>query len=330
MFAGIIEEEDLSIHKSSEKPPDSVDPLAPTATNSSIDLTGDDGAAPSPPKKKPGRKRANSTTNNNKSESKADDTSDSAPPVAKKKRIQKKGNGNKNLKSAQTKDEGTNKKNGNKMTAKSAAHASTSSGKAKSKDDAGTGSGELKYRGPFLQVKKCGNMSVINAPIADDDAEKSMNKSKKIIHRETMNDRNKIRGLHVSTLSMKYDADTTDQTWLCVFCKLGPHKSGLGDLFGPYIVTTDSEEFQYSQVDPEDDVFGEKKSRLDLASKRASNQLCSPQVSVCCLDDVKCGLIEFFFIFRPKSERKPPTVLCPPPAIQKQLAPATSTYTPAW
>jgi len=273
MFAGIIEEEDQSINKSSEKPPDTVDPLVPTAATSTIDLTSDDVA--SPPKKKPGRKRANSISHN-KSESKVDDASDSAPSAAKKKRIQKKGFGNKNLKA---KEDGAGKKNGNKVTNKGGTSASTSTGKAKTKDDAG--SSELKYRGPFLQVKKCGNMSVINAPIADDDAEKSMNKSKKIIHRETMNDRNKIRGLHVSTLSMKYDADTTDRTWLCVFCKLGPHKSGLGDLFGPYIVTTNSEEFQYSQVDPEDDVFGEKKSRSDLASKRSSNQPCSsPQVSL--------------------------------------------------
>lgn len=58
-------------------------------------------------------------------------------------------------------------------------------------------------------------------------------------------DRSTIRGLHLSTLSTKYDADTTDTTWMCVFCKQGPHSFGLGDLFGPYLVRTAGEEFEH-------------------------------------------------------------------------------------
>ena len=45
-----------------------------------------------------------------------------------------------------------------------------------------------------------------------------------------------------STLSARYDAHTTDRTWVCVFCKNGPHCSvggggTSGDLFGPYLLT---------------------------------------------------------------------------------------------
>lgn len=50
-------------------------------------------------------------------------------------------------------------------------------------------------------------------------------------------------GLFSSTLSARYDAHTSDPTWICVFCKMGPHSStgqcsiSNGDLFGPYLVT---------------------------------------------------------------------------------------------
>lgn len=49
-------------------------------------------------------------------------------------------------------------------------------------------------------------------------------------------------GMFSSTLSARYDAHTTDRTWICVFCKNGPHCSvggggTSGDLFGPYLLT---------------------------------------------------------------------------------------------
>ena len=49
-------------------------------------------------------------------------------------------------------------------------------------------------------------------------------------------------GLFCSTLSARYAAHTTDRTWICVFCKNGPHCSvggggTSGDLFGPYLLT---------------------------------------------------------------------------------------------
>lgn len=118
-----------------------------------------------------------------------------------------------------------------------------------------------RFRGPYIQIQKDGSEVVINAPIAEDDAEKqSKIKNTFVKH----HDRNKVRGLHVSTLSNKYDADTRDTTWMCVFCKLGPHKYGLGDLFGPFILSTTSEDFQLSQIDPREDIFKNQRSKLDM------------------------------------------------------------------
>lgn len=124
------------------------------------------------------------------------------------------------------------------------------------------------YKGPFVQVKADGTLTVVNTPM-EDDPEKAQNKfkPKKSLHSHNANERNKIRGLHVSTLSKKYDADTTDVSWKCVFCKMGPHKSGLGDLFGPYFVTTTCDDFQLSQIDPENDVFKSKRTKQEMKQR---------------------------------------------------------------
>lgn len=124
----------------------------------------------------------------------------------------------------------------------------------------------LRSKGPFVHVNADGSTNVINAPITEDVAE-SKAKLKKGFVSQTNNDRCKVRGLHLSTLSMKYDADTTDKTWMCVFCKMGPHRFGLGDLFGPYIVTTTCEDFQMSQTEA-NDVFKSKRNRIDMVQKR--------------------------------------------------------------
>lgn len=117
--------------------------------------------------------------------------------------------------------------------------------------------------GPFVHVRTDGSSNVINAPNgggaaggpADDAADGTKAKSAKSAASTLLSaknaafsmagsDRSKIRGLHLSTLSTKYDADTTDTTWMCVFCKRGPHRHGLGDLFGPYLVRMAGEEFE--------------------------------------------------------------------------------------
>ncbi|XP_055611463.1 uncharacterized protein CG5098 [Uranotaenia lowii] len=152
------------------------------------------------------------------------------------------------------------KGNGKKTAAKN--------GKSK-QSDTGNGSDlNGKYRGPFIQVKSDGCHSVINAPINEDDSEKAQNKTKKYNSSMNNSERSKIRGLHVSTLSTKYDADTTDTSWMCVFCKMGPHKMRMGDLFGPYIISVKSREFEQSQTDEE--YFNVKRTRESLASKFAA------------------------------------------------------------
>lgn len=125
--------------------------------------------------------------------------------------------------------------------------------KTKSKDDS-TAEAFNRFRGPYVHVERDGSLDVINAPLTEEIAEKQ-SKFKKSYISQRPNDRNKVRGLHVSTLSNKYDAVTTDISWMCVFCKLGPHKYGLGDLFGPFILSTESEDFQLVQIDPKEDVF---------------------------------------------------------------------------
>jgi hypothetical protein len=108
---------------------------------------------------------------------------------------------------------------------------------------------------PYLQIQNDGSFNIINQTVnGEDDGEKPAAKSKKPVTTE----RHKgIRGLHVSTLSHKYDLEKRDTNWICVFCKLGPHKHKLGDLFGPYIVRKNSKEYSLCLEDPASDVFRE-------------------------------------------------------------------------
>lgn len=106
---------------------------------------------------------------------------------------------------------------------------------------------------PYLQISKDGSFAIINQTVnGDEDTDKAMSKQKKPV---TTEKHKHIRGLHVSTLSNKYDADKRDTTWICVFCKLGPHKFKLGDLFGPYIISKKSSEYSLCLEDPANDIF---------------------------------------------------------------------------
>ncbi|XP_059225775.1 uncharacterized protein CG5098-like [Stomoxys calcitrans] len=100
---------------------------------------------------------------------------------------------------------------------------------------------EIKYRSPFILIKSDGQVSIVNTPSFDECADKT-NKLKKTGSYERKN----ARGTYSSTLSNKYDADTADSTWICVFCKRGPHKKGLGDLFGPYYVAVDCDDYKHT------------------------------------------------------------------------------------
>lgn len=148
-----------------------------------------------------------------------------------------------------------------------------------------------KFRGPFIHVKNDGSSNVVNAPITEEIAENKL-KVKKTLINQNQNDRNKIRGLHISTLSMKYDASTTDKTWMCVFCKMGPHKFGLGDLFGPYILSTTCEDFALSQVDPAEDAFKSKKTKANMIQRRTL-----PPIAVGAPATIGNVSLNFFFLF---------------------------------
>lgn len=135
--------------------------------------------------------------------------------------------------------------------------------KKRPKDESMTTENIAKFRGPYIQIQKDGSEIVVNAPITEEIAEKQ-SKIKKSFVSQNPSDRSKIRGLHVSTLSNKYDAVTTDTSWMCVFCKLGPHKYSLGDLFGPFILSTESDEFQLSKIDPSEDVFRSQRTKATM------------------------------------------------------------------
>lgn len=152
-----------------------------------------------------------------------------------------------------------NKSNQKNAKANDKSEKKSDSKKTKSKDDSMAADVLNKFRGPYVHVDRDGTVDVINAPLNEEIAEKQ-SKFKKSYISQRPADRNRVRGLHVSTLSNKYDAVTIDISWMCVFCKLGPHKFGLGDLFGPFILSTESEDFQLAQIDPKQDVFKSHRS----------------------------------------------------------------------
>ncbi|XP_026841732.1 uncharacterized protein CG5098 isoform X2 [Drosophila persimilis] len=130
----------------------------------------------------------------------------------------------------------------------------------------GGGGVDLRFKSPFILIKPDGSVSIKNTHSAEDVNEKQT-KAKKAPH-----ERKSLRGMHSSTLSNRYDADTTDSTWICVFCKRGPHKMGLGDLFGPYLVSIDCEEYRAALQAPGsqdfDGVFVSKRRREDMVQHR--------------------------------------------------------------
>jgi PHD-like zinc-binding domain len=139
--------------------------------------------------------------------------------------------------------------------------------KAKSKENGGKSKVKPDVA-PFVQIQKDGSFAIVNQTVnGDDDAEKAVNKTKKAPN----SDRHKvIRGLHMSTLSNKYDAEQRDLTWICAFCKLGPHKNKLGDLFGPYIISKTSEDYSHCLQDPVDDVFRQSNKNKFVKTPPAS------------------------------------------------------------
>ncbi|KOC65869.1 Uncharacterized protein WH47_10331 [Habropoda laboriosa] len=124
--------------------------------------------------------------------------------------------------------------------------------------DSGSNASSIRSRGPVVHVEGPRDsplsIQVVNAP-REEEEEKSKEKrksigngsagrSKRLSHQNDLDYRGKVSraGLFSSTLSSRYDAHTTDSTWVCVFCKQGPHSVVPGDpsrphpnLAGPHI-----------------------------------------------------------------------------------------------
>lgn len=161
--------------------------------------------------------------------------------------------------------------------------------------DSGSNASSSKSRGPYVQIKGPRDsplsVSVINTPIQEDDVDKPLQKIRNPKPKPSLNTdinfRNKVKskGLHTSTLSMKYDATTTDTSWICVFCKRGPHtrdgssntvihgkSQHMGDLFGPYLVTTDCPDYASMMSDPHDTLFKGKINRHESFYQNKQSQ----------------------------------------------------------
>ncbi|KAM8714372.1 hypothetical protein ACLKA7_014493 [Drosophila subpalustris] len=130
---------------------------------------------------------------------------------------------------------------------------------------------DLRFKSPFILIKPDGSVSIKNTHNAEDVNEKQTKKKQT----KAPHERKNLRGMHSSTLSNRYDADTTDSSWICVFCKRGPHKLGLGDLFGPYLVSIDCEEYRAALQAPAaqdiDGLFVSKRKRSDMVKMQERN-----------------------------------------------------------
>ncbi|XP_052759410.1 ras-associated and pleckstrin homology domains-containing protein 1-like isoform X2 [Galleria mellonella] len=120
--------------------------------------------------------------------------------------------------------------------------------------DSGSNASSSRSRGPYIQIRGPRDsplsVSVINAWTGEEEGEAGAGGGR----RKADEFRNGLRGrgLHASTLGLRYDAATADRTWLCAFCERGPHAAAphlsphhpLGDLFGPYPLDTDCDEYR--------------------------------------------------------------------------------------
>ncbi|XP_076671430.1 uncharacterized protein LOC143370335 isoform X2 [Andrena cerasifolii] len=124
--------------------------------------------------------------------------------------------------------------------------------------DSGSNASSIRSRGPVVHVEGPRDsplsIQVVNAPREEEEEKNkekrksvgngSAGRSKRLSHQNDLDYRGKVSraGLFSSTLSSRYDAHTTDSTWVCVFCKQGPHSVIPGDparphpnLAGPHI-----------------------------------------------------------------------------------------------
>ncbi|KAL4719685.1 hypothetical protein ACJJTC_003006 [Scirpophaga incertulas] len=115
---------------------------------------------------------------------------------------------------------------------------------AKDAYDSGSNASSSKSRGPYIQIRgpraSPVSVSVMNACEEEEGACGWRRRGGEGQFRNGL----RLRGLHASTLGLRYDAATADATWRCAFCARPPHHARLGDLFGPYAVERDCDEYR--------------------------------------------------------------------------------------
>ncbi|XP_048482680.1 nascent polypeptide-associated complex subunit alpha, muscle-specific form isoform X1 [Plutella xylostella] len=116
-------------------------------------------------------------------------------------------------------------------------------GEAVKEYDSGSNASSGRSRGPYIQIRGPRDsplsVCVVNAAAGEDEEARRRPEAEWRARGG--------RGLHCSTLGLRYDAATPDASWRCAFCARPPHprtRPPLGDLFGPYTLTTDCEEYR--------------------------------------------------------------------------------------
>ncbi|XP_012271840.1 uncharacterized protein LOC105695114 isoform X2 [Orussus abietinus] len=177
--------------------------------------------------------------------------------------------------------------------------------------DSGSNASSIRSRGPVVHVEGPRDsplsIQVVNAP-REEEEERNKEKrksvgngnagrSKRLSHQNDLDYRGKVSraGLFSSTLSSRYDAHTTDSTWVCVFCKQGPHSvipgspsrphpnlvgplldpvthtvpaGVLSDLFGPYLIGKERLEEGILSADEQEITTEQKKGGKNKRSLR--------------------------------------------------------------
>ncbi|XP_053981745.1 uncharacterized protein CG5098 isoform X3 [Hylaeus volcanicus] len=177
--------------------------------------------------------------------------------------------------------------------------------------DSGSNASSIRSRGPVVHVEGPRDsplsIQVVNAPREEEEEKNkekrknvgngSAGRSKRLSHQNDLDYRGKVSraGLFSSTLSSRYDAHTTDSTWVCVFCKQGPHSvipgdpsrphpnlagphiapgtytvpaGVLSDLFGPYLIGKERLEDGILSADEQEITIEQKKGGKNKRSLR--------------------------------------------------------------
>ena len=113
-----------------------------------------------------------------------------------------------------------------------------------------------------------------------------------------INDRDHIKRAEsfgpTSTLSSEYDSKKFDESWLCVYCKKPSHYHGLGDLFGPYFISSDVRKSSSKKQDKElaskfilgGDSSKKKKKRRSSESMKEQSEIWFHEDCICWLPEI--------------------------------------------